>query len=92
MSGLSNAEALRMAFCEYCPNLSFLALTYLIRFGSASTCGLALPFAIERLLTKYGYAMTLRGYAIAIVSLSTNYLNLTHFLSSSFLSVPLYHY
>jgi hypothetical protein len=37
------------------------------RFGSAGACGLGLPFIVERLLQKYGYATTIRAFALGIV-------------------------
>jgi hypothetical protein len=43
------------------------AATDKIRFGSAGAFGLALPFVVERLLHSYGYATTVRAFAIGIV-------------------------
>jgi hypothetical protein len=46
----------------------FSILTNFIRrFGSSGIFGLGLPFVIEKMLKQYGYAVTLRIYAIAIV-------------------------
>ncbi|PMD60380.1 MFS general substrate transporter [Hyaloscypha bicolor E] len=41
-------------------------LAYGIMFGSAGAFGLALPFVVERLLHSYGYATTVRAFAIGI--------------------------
>jgi hypothetical protein len=54
-----------MALCKFILHLG-LSLT-LLRFASAGAWGLGLPFVVERLLYHYGYATTLRAYAIGIV-------------------------
>lgn len=55
-----------MVFCKFC--LVFLIQTdFRHRFGSSGIFSLRLPFIIEKLLKQYGYAVTLRAYAIAII-------------------------
>ncbi|KAE9364850.1 MFS general substrate transporter [Stipitochalara longipes BDJ] len=41
-------------------------LAYGLMFGSAGTCGLGLPFIIEKLLHNYGHATTLRAFAVGM--------------------------
>jgi hypothetical protein len=55
-----------MVFCKFCSVFSILT-DFRHRFGSSGIFGLGLPFVIEKLLKQYGYAVTLRAYAIAIV-------------------------
>jgi hypothetical protein len=55
-----------MAFCRFYSVFSILT-NFIRRFGSSGICGLGLPFVIEKVLKQYGYAVTLRVYAIAIV-------------------------
>jgi hypothetical protein len=40
---------------------------YGILFGAAGVSGTGLPFLIQILLTKYGFAATLRGYAVGLL-------------------------
>ena len=59
-----------MAFCKF--HLFFQILSnFIYRFGSAGICGLGLPFLIEKMLKQYGYATTLRAYAVAVVCILT---------------------
>jgi MFS family permease len=44
-------------------------LAYGILFAAAGLSGSGLPFLLEIVLNKYGYAVTLRGYAVAVLVL-----------------------
>jgi hypothetical protein len=45
-----------------------VSLLTCVRFGSAGAWGLGLPFIVEQILNRFGYATTLRAFAVGIVS------------------------